>query len=263
MRTSVRTMLLMFPLAASMMGCAAGGRSFFAMEKKSFNTELSMARMCEKQNQSPRAREIYEGVLKADKKCVEAHHRLGLLAGKNGEFEEAAQHFDEALKHDPKNIEILLDKGYVQYLQDDLPGAEATVREVLTQVPKHQRAHVNLGMILARQENYSEAREEFRSVLSESEACSNLGFAMLQAGRVDEAKAELSRALSLDPKNRKASESLVQLAGMERDWAKLQQSGAQKEAITKADDRQDRRKAVHVDSLVVPATAEVGMATVQ
>ena len=50
---------------------------------------VSMARLCESQGNPAMARNLYTKIAQQFPKCADPHHRLGVMAGKDGNLEEA------------------------------------------------------------------------------------------------------------------------------------------------------------------------------
>jgi Flp pilus assembly protein TadD len=84
-------------------------------------------------------------------------------------------------------------------------------RDTLAKNPSSWTAHNNLGCILAAQNKYGEAMEEFQSSLrfnaDNAQAHCNLGRALAATGQQAEAESHFRRALALRPKNAGIQES--------------------------------------------------------
>ena len=126
------------------------------------------------------------------------HHRLAVLAARRGEFEQANQHFQAALRSASKDVELLSDAGYCFYLQNRVPEAEQLYQKALTLEPNNQAVCNNVAMLLADKGRYDESLAMFQRVNSEAQAHTNLAFMLTQAGQYEQAEAHFNRALTLD-----------------------------------------------------------------
>ena len=144
------------------------------------------------------------------------HHRLAVLAARRGEFEQANQHFQAALRSASKDVELLSDAGYCFYLQNRVPEAEQLYQKALTLEPNNQAVCNNVAMLLADKGRYDESLAMFQRVNSEAQAHTNLAFMLTQAGQYEQAEAHFNRALTLDSTLRPAAKGLLQLADRQK-----------------------------------------------
>lgn len=76
-----------------------------------------------------------------------------------GDFNRAANLFDQALLISPNDAETRLDYAQMLFQQEELPEARAAAEKVLASSPDNARAHSLLGQILFAQKDYKVARE--------------------------------------------------------------------------------------------------------
>lgn len=181
-------------------------------ELASLDRLLTFARLHERQGKSQEAIQIYEQVLKNEPGQPLVHHRLGVLAAKDGDIQGAIEHFEAAKANGPATPELLADLGYALYLVDDFAGAEQHLRESLSRDSRSKSAHNNLGLVLAEMGRFGEALSEFAMGGSEAQSYANLAYVQSQHGALDESSANYHHALELDPEMRSAAEALIQLA---------------------------------------------------
>ncbi len=174
---------------------------------------ISLAQLAEQRGQDADAKHIYEELIKKNPKHQLAHHRLGVMAAKNGKYTEADEHFFQAYEIGPKSPQLLSDMGYRLFLENRLPDAEKMYREALAIEPKHPTANNNLGLVLGQQGRSDEALQCFLRVNSEAQAHCSLGYVLTQIARIDEAKFHFNQALSHDPNLRPAANGLLYLTG--------------------------------------------------
>ena len=162
--------------------------------------KFALARSLEQSGQLKQAVVAYEMVLQADDKHARAHHRLAILRELDGQADKADEHFQAALKQEPRNPELLCDYGYSLYLRGQLPLAEQQLRAALAAAPEHARAHTNLGLIQARTGRMAEAVASFQAAgCHPASARANTAFALMLEERWNEAREQLEAALAYDP----------------------------------------------------------------
>lgn len=184
-------------------------------EAESIERLLSIARIQERQGKTAEAVEIYNKLLEREPTLGEAHHRLGVIAAANGDFEKAKSHFRAAQRSSEPSAELLSDIGYTVFLMDDLAGAEQLLRQAISLSPQSKVAHNNLGRVLAAQGRYDEAMRHFVAAQTDAEAFASLAYLQAQQGDLDLARANYHRALEINPELRPAAEALIQLAALE------------------------------------------------
>lgn len=123
--------------------------------------KLAYARTIEAEGELDRAISIYLELLQQNESTADAHWRLGLIYSKQGSLVKASTHFRAVLAQRSNDPDILCDLGYVLYLQEFWGDAEAKLRKAIAVEPGHQRAHMNLGLLLARIGQPEKAEREF------------------------------------------------------------------------------------------------------
>lgn len=133
------------------------------------SVKLAYARTIEAEGELDRAVDIYMELLQQNESTADAHWRLGLINSKKGSLVEASTHFRAALAQRPNDPDILCDLGYVLYLQEFWDDSETKLRNAIAVEPGHQRAHMNLGLLLARIGQPEKAEREFLAAGCSSE----------------------------------------------------------------------------------------------
>jgi tetratricopeptide (TPR) repeat protein len=126
-------------------------------------------------------------------------YALGLKSVKEGNFAQAAEHFQQAISLYPDYLAARNDLG-AQYLKlKRVDEAEKLFQAVLDADPKNFNAKFNLGLVRIERKSYLEAIGELRQamVIDSTRPVARLwlGFALLESGDVATAEAELTRAL--------------------------------------------------------------------
>ena len=129
--------------------------------KQKVDMEMELGRSLEREGKLNEALKVYEEVAKKDSRRVDTQQRLAILNDQLGNFKESDKIYAAALKREPKNAELLCDRGYSFYLQDRNAESESTLRGALAIDPHLARAHSNLGLVLARDGKSDEALMEF------------------------------------------------------------------------------------------------------
>jgi tetratricopeptide (TPR) repeat protein len=180
---------------------------------------------------------LFEHTLAVTPPNVRIEHNLGIAFGANDRYEEAALHFQNALKIDPDFYDALVALGVTRAHQRQLPEAidyfERAIRsqshapkarvqlahalwaekrdqEALEQLdrarelaPKDPLVQADFGLALAVLGRTAEAIEELREALrlnpNNAETHNNLGLALLASGKPRESISEFQSALRLKP----------------------------------------------------------------
>src|SRR6476620_4440318 len=100
-------------------------------ESQKADLQMSVGRSLEREGKLEQAIAIYRDALKNDDHCIEAYQRSAIVNDQLGNFEESDKLYRAALKRDPKNAELLCDRGYSFYLQNRHAEAEKALREAL------------------------------------------------------------------------------------------------------------------------------------
>jgi Tfp pilus assembly protein PilF len=176
------------------------------------DVQLTLARSLEQRGEMEQALEAYEKAVEKDPRRATGYWRMAILLDQLGKFEESAAMFQEALKRDSKNPDLLCDYGYSLYLQRRWAESEERLRQAIALKPSHKRAHNHLGLILAQAEQSEAALAEFRKAGCDvAEARSNLALVMTLNHRWEEAREQYERALDANPDSATAQTGLENL----------------------------------------------------
>jgi hypothetical protein len=117
------------------------------IQTKDFETRLSIARTHEREGKQRTARREYQRLLKVNPQNPTVHHRLGVIAGSNGDYDEANASFKRSLELAPGNAELIADWGYSLFLQGAYAEAEELTRQGRELAPHNARIANNLALI--------------------------------------------------------------------------------------------------------------------
>jgi Tfp pilus assembly protein PilF len=177
--------------------------------QQSADVWIALGRSLEDEGKAAEARSAYLSAIKNDPKRADAEARIAILEDRAANPKEADRHFAQAIKLDPKNSEILCDRGYSLYQRNFLKDAETTLRQAIMLNPLHQRSHNNLALVLAHQGDTQGALQEFaRAGCDKSDAFSNLALALAMQGKFDESKKLYVKALAEKPNSTNAAKGI-------------------------------------------------------
>lgn len=97
--------------------------------------------------QTADSRAAYQALLKTDK-AAEGWHGLGLLAGAEGNFPQAAQDLAQAARLAPTDALVLNDLGYARMRAGDLAGARVPLGMAAELAPTNDKVLSNLALLL-------------------------------------------------------------------------------------------------------------------
>jgi tetratricopeptide (TPR) repeat protein len=197
-----------------------GGTSTAAISSaQEADAQIALGRVAEIRGDLEEAKGAYRAALGRDARRSDAYQRLAVLADKQGKFRESAEFYRQALQASPGSPEIYCDMGYSLYLQRRWAEAEMNFRQVIALNSEHQRAHNNLGLVLAHNSQTEEAVAEFhKGGCGEADARENVALALATEGRWDEARSQYRLALRAQPGSATA---LARLADVDHMVARL------------------------------------------
>lgn len=216
LRSSHRLGLLCTLSGVLLSGCAQFGtwsapRLAGKPSADQYDRQFALARLTERNGSLEQAEQMYRSMQQKHAGDATLEHRLGVVAARQGRFEDARQHFTKAKSAGGESAELLVDLGYCCYLMDDLPAAEQALRSALARDPNNRRARNNLGLVLGGEGRFNDSLAEFKLAGTEAEAHSNLAYVYSQAGDLKRSAEEYNLALTMNQGLRPAAEALVQI----------------------------------------------------
>jgi serine/threonine protein kinase/tetratricopeptide (TPR) repeat protein len=134
---------------------------------------------------------------------AEGHMCLGLLEDGTGQYEKAAEQFQQAVQLEPANERAYTNLAGVYQHLNQPDKAEETYKRAISVRPQYWRVYSFLGTFYIAQAEYEKAATLFRRATQldpESYmAFTNLGAAFLYAGKDDEATQAFEKSLALRP----------------------------------------------------------------
>jgi tetratricopeptide (TPR) repeat protein len=174
------------------------------------NTHFAAGQVAESQNDLPRAIAQYEAACKLDRTATVPLLRLGMIYTQQGRFEQAIATWNRYIKATNGDASGYVDLGYTCEIAQRFSDAETAYKTAIARDPQNETAHVDYGLMLARQGKIDQAITQLQAVMSMADVHYNLASVLESKGKKEEAKAEYEKALQIDPamtdaKNRLAS----------------------------------------------------------
>lgn len=123
-----------------------------------------------RRNRLQEAKQFYRQVLREQPGHPTAHHRLAIIADKEGDFQTAEHHYHVAWRRLSGDADLLSDMGYSCFLQKRYRESEQWLQAALQVEPRHERALKNLGLLYGTQGHFERAWQAFRRAGGEAEA---------------------------------------------------------------------------------------------
>ena len=141
-----------------------------------------------------------------------AYNNLGVLALKQGRYDEAREYLTKALGLKADHVDALGNLGKLALDQGRYDEAKTDLTKALALKPDHVNVLNNLGMLATNELRFDEARAYLTKALElkpdHVDALNNMGRLLLELGRFDEAKPYLTKALALKPDHASALNNL-------------------------------------------------------
>ncbi len=151
------------------------------------------------------AREYFLKAIEADPMLAEAYAGLGLSYLQEKNWDEAIRQLRRAGELGYRSPVLNVNLSYAYLNKKDWPKAEAQARQAIQQQPDLATAYNNLGIALAQQNRLEEAREALGQALRLSpldrEQVLNLAAVEFTLGHEEQALELFLKALALDPNN--------------------------------------------------------------
>ena len=160
----------------------------------------------------------------------DCHHRLAVIADKQGMFGQADDHYEAALKLRPRDPNLLSDIGYSYSLRGDDRRAESTLKEALAVSPSHTGAMFNLGAIYAKQGRYEDAVAMFRRGCPEAQAMQNVA-KLFPQNPMNGASPDFPVARNTPPANTPRQDPSIDLLNMNPEQLKAEMNRRKQEGI--------------------------------
>ncbi len=171
-----------------------------------------------KQGEYKKAIIEYRNALKLEPKSVELHNNLGIAYQKDQQFEEALKAFQTALQLNPNYAQTYNNMGNVYESLGDFQNAQKYYERAIELKPDLADAYNNLGILYGKQGNLERSVKILKQALKIKPdyyiALNNLGIAYLQMGKSQQAIKAWQESLKIEPAQKKILE-YIQIAQQE------------------------------------------------
>ncbi len=151
----------------------------------------------------PDAERIYRQVLVAQHDNFDCLHLLGVISHQRGNYAQAVQQIDAALKRNPDNVFALSNRGNALKELKRLDEALASYDRALKLQPDYADGHYNRGNTLKELERFADALASYDRAITLrpdfAEAHSNRGIILHALKRFSDALSSYDRAIALRP----------------------------------------------------------------
>src|SRR2546425_6117020 len=163
----------------------------------------NLGRMLAERGQTSAAIAQFESVLKSDPTHVQAHYNLGALYSDAGDFKKAAEHLARARQVEPEDPQLALAYLNVAYRANRSAEANSVADSLERKFAGEPKALFTLATIIAQNKEYERAVKLFEQVNKAMphtfEVLYNLGIALYNLDRNDDAARYLAEAADLNP----------------------------------------------------------------
>ena len=170
---------------------------------RTFDYKLRQAGQAYAQGNFHLARTLYEEILAVEPARSEALHVLGVIAGRSGDWAQAAEFLGRAGATDPGNADIHCDFGVTLKAQRRWREALACYERAIELRPRHAEAYSNRGNVLRELRQFEAALASYDRAIAISpkyaEAHYNRGVVLHDLQRLEDALASYDRAVAIRP----------------------------------------------------------------
>lgn len=163
---------------------------------------------------------LWERVLAEGGTSTVSHNNLGAALEKAGRLDEAASHYAEAIRLEPRHARAHANLGNVRFAQGRFADAIPLYEAALRLDPSHEQARQNLALAYYNVANsrwragrLDEALRDYREAVrwrpDDAAIRRALGLALVQAGRSDEAIDIFRSSLQLEPESAATHDALA------------------------------------------------------
>jgi tetratricopeptide (TPR) repeat protein len=175
-------------------------------------THFAAGQLAESQGQPDRAVRQYEMALNSDPKYADPLFRLGIVYTQLQDYPKAIETWNKYITLTKGSANGYANLGYCEELAGDPLAAEGAYRKGIAREATNEACHMNFGLMLARHNRPNEALLQLQIVLPPAKAHYDLASVYETLHRTNDAKAEYSKALELDPSLDDAKSRLATLS---------------------------------------------------
>jgi protein O-mannosyl-transferase len=155
---------------------------------------------------------LFEYTLAVTPPNFRIEHNLGVALAASNRFDEAAAHFEKALRIHPNFYDGLVAMSHIRANQGRMPEAIKYFQAAIRIQPDTPKAHMQLAHVLWEQKRDQEALEEMRRALQsapgDADIRGDFGVALARLGRIPESIDHFREALRLNPNSAETHNNL-------------------------------------------------------
>jgi tetratricopeptide (TPR) repeat protein len=188
--------------AAKRQAAGGGGDQSFEITRDppiTPDTRFAAGQLAEGRGALAQAAEQYRQALRNNPKHLGVLYRLGVVYAEMKKFPDAIETWKKYAAATNDSAAAYSNLGFCYELARRPEEAESAYLKGIKSDSAHMACRVNYGLMLVRRGRLSEGRIQLQAVLSEAEAHYNVGSVYESLGRREQAKAEYTKALGLDP----------------------------------------------------------------
>ena len=156
---------------------------------------------------------IWRDTLAKNPSAWMAHDALAALLAREKKYDEAADHYYEALRIYPNHPEAHRGLGVIFAERGKLEKAEEYLTVAIRMSPGFGDAHYNLGTVFARQRKFEKACAEYRKALEinpyDIQVYDSMGLCLMLMGKPSEAKDCYKKELRFCPRNARRNIEII------------------------------------------------------
>jgi tetratricopeptide (TPR) repeat protein len=175
------------------------------------DTRFAAGRVAETQGRLDCAAVQYEQALRLKGNHVPSLYRLGIVQTKMKQFDLATATWRKYIKATGDSASGYSNLGFCYEMAGDVNNAEKAYKDGIQRDANSVPCRTNYGLMLARHNRVPEAENQLNAVLKPDEVRYNLAAVYEQKGEIRQAKAELKKAIEINPGNREAQSRLASL----------------------------------------------------
>ena len=180
-------------------------------DKPSVDLHVAMADMQEKSGNVEQAKQHYESALKMNPKNTDALLGMAHLLDRQGKLKEAGEKYQLAAKYHPKDARVWNDLGLCYARQKKLKESVGALSKAIELEPKKQLFRNNIATVLTEMGRTDEALKHLTAAHGAAVAHYNLGYLLHQKGNNEAAAKHFAQAAAVDPNFAAARDWATQL----------------------------------------------------
>lgn len=211
---------------------------------------VTVARVHERAKRVPEAKDHYQKALKLDPKHVPAIVGLARLQDRQGNMAAATKLYTDAIAKQPREAALYNDLGLCHARRKNFSQAVSAMNKAVEIEPRRQLYRNNLAMVLVETNRADLAVEHLSAVNDPAIAHYNVGYLLQKRGQNAAALSHFQQAVKLNPEYQPAQQWVAKLTGTAPEQLARQSSAA----VTRPSRQAATQPSIVVDVAVVPAT---------